>query len=263
MLIRLLNICVLVYLGFGLYLFFAQRHLMYFPTPPVPGGSAEVEILPSENEQLKIWIVSPGRDRALLYFGGNAEDVYYNADSFRKTLPGHSVYLVNYRGYGGSSGTATEQNLFADALNIHDEIISRHSGVSVIGRSLGSAVAAYLASQRPVEKLVLVTPFDSAVAVGQGLFPLYPVSLLLRDRYESIKYVVQIMADTLIISAEKDRVIPARHTASLAGAFPPAQLEQVVIKNAGHNNLANTATYWEAISRFLSNPGISQPGHNR
>ena len=248
----MLKISVIVYLGFGLYLYLAQRSFMYFPTVERASSAARVEYVQNQDEQIKLWIVGPDSDRAVIYFGGNAEDVYANAAEFRRALPERTVYLVNYRGYGGSSGSPTEAALFADALSIFDTLSERHTEIAVIGRSLGSGVATYLASRREVDRLILATPHDSVLAVAQSMYPVYPVSLLLKDRYESVSYAPGIQAPTLLVIAEHDRIIPHRHSTRLAEAFDPGLVEQVVIQKVGHNGLSGHQQYWDEFKRFLS-----------
>lgn len=252
MIFGLLKVSAIVYLGFGLYLYLAQRSFMYFPTADRESAGARVEYVQNQGEKLKLWVVGPDSERAAIYFGGNAEDVYANAAEFRHALPERTVYLVNYRGYGGSTGSPTEAGLFADALSIFDALREKHTEIAVIGRSLGSGVATYLASQREVDRLVLATPHDSALAVAQAMYPVYPVSLLLKDRYESVAYAPHIQAPTLLLIAEYDRIIPRRHSARLAEAFVPGLVEQVVIRAAGHNGLSGHQQYWDEFERFLS-----------
>jgi pimeloyl-ACP methyl ester carboxylesterase len=252
MLVWLLKVSVLAYLGLGLYLYLAQRSFMYFPVAEREASDVGVEYLANDGESIKLWVLGPASEKAVVYFGGNAEDVYYNAEEFRAALPGHTSYLVNYRGYGGSSGAPTEANLFADALGIYDALRERHAEITVIGRSLGSGVATYLASQRDVHRLILATPLDSALALAQSMYPVYPVSLLLKDRYKSVEYAPQIKAPTLIVLAEHDRVIPRKHSMRLVEAFAPGLVEQVVIANAGHNGLSGYRQYWQAFEDFLN-----------
>jgi hypothetical protein len=252
MLFWLLKVSVLVYLGLGLYLYLAQRSFMYLPVDGREAPDVRVEYLANDGESIKLWVLGGDSEKAVIYFGGNAEDVYYNAEDFRVALPGYTSYLVNYRGYGGSSGSPTEANLFSDALRLYDELRQRHEQVAVIGRSLGSGVAAYLASQRDVHRLILVTPLDSALALAQSMYPVYPVSLLLKDRYESVEYAPGIKAPTLMVIAEHDQVIPRRHSLRLEEAFSPGLVELVVIANAGHNGLSGHPQYWQAFERFLN-----------
>ena len=252
MVLRLTKILVLVYLGFGAYLFFVQRSFMYYPVTEIHTDQVKSEILASGKHNLKIWSLNPGRDKAVIYFGGNAENVLYNAEDLTAALPAYSIYLVNYRGYGGSSGTPSEAALYHDALNIFDHLQSRHQAISAIGRSLGSSVTTYLASQRPLNRIVLATPFASAVALAAEAYPVYPVDLLLQDKYESISFVSRIDEPALFLIAADDLVIPLAHSLRLAKAFPAEQVQTVIIQDSGHNSISGKATYWKSISQFLS-----------
>lgn len=239
-----------VYLGLGILLFIMQRSLIYFPTPPL-SHHFEEQTLAIDGEQIKLIVVNPGMERALLYFGGNAEAVAWSAPELASTLPEYTLYLLNYRGYGGSSGKPSEAAIYSDALSVWDTVAPRHSSVAIMGRSLGSAVATQVAANRPVKKLVLVTPFDSVLAIAQGQFPIYPIGMLLKDHHDSLARVSSISADTLIMVAEKDEVIAAARSQSLVDAFAPSQLTTNRIDGAGHNTVSDFQAYYHAIKQFL------------
>jgi pimeloyl-ACP methyl ester carboxylesterase len=125
---------------------------------------------------LRGWEVNAGRERALVYYGGNGEGLDWLVPELSRRFPDHTSYLVAYRGYGASEGTPGERVLTSDALAVFDHAAARHpGGVDVVGRSLGSGVAVQVAVRRPVERLVLITPFDSLVATAADLFPWLPV----------------------------------------------------------------------------------------
>jgi pimeloyl-ACP methyl ester carboxylesterase len=215
----------------------------------------------SEGESLKIWTILRPGSRALLYFGGNAEDVGDDIDAFSAAFPDHSLYLVNYRGFGGSSGRPTEAGLFADALALYDRVRTQQSEISVIGRSLGSGVAVYLASQRPVDRLALVTPYDNLVNVGRAHFPLLPVGMLLRDRYDSAGRSPAVNAPVLVVIAENDEVIPRARSEALVRAFRPDQVRVELIRGVDHNSLDVSPQYLGSVQAFLA--GVSGPDQDR
>ena len=249
MLKSLLLIAALVYFGFGLLLFVGQRGFIYFPVNALP-SNLEKRVFENDGEAIKTSIINQGSEQAIIYFGGNAENVDYNAFEFQQLLNGYTVYLVKYRGYAGSTGEPTEQGIYADALHIYDEIKTDYQSVSVIGRSLGSGVATYLASQRKVKRLVLVTPFDSVKNVAQAVFPMYPMGILLKDKHDSLSRAKDITSDTLILAAENDEVIKMKHTLSLLNGF-----EQDVhfkeIKGANHNDISENSVYVDTLSAFF------------
>lgn len=153
---------------------------------------------------------------------------------------------MNYRGYCGAAGRPTESALYSDGLSLFEEVRKSHPNVLVVGRSLGSSVAVYVASRKAVERLVLVTPFDSLVHVGRAHFPIMPVGLLLRDRYESWKYAPQVEAPVTIIAAERDEIVPRSSTDRLRGCFRTVA-EYVVIPDADHNDVSMRPGYLEAL----------------
>ncbi len=238
-----------LYAALCVLLFVVQRSMIYFPVHEAPAPGATPVRFKTQGADLKLWAVERPGDSALLYFGGNAEDVGASVGRFAERLPETSLFFVNYRGYGGSTGTPTERTLVADAIAIYDRIHERHSHISVVGRSLGSGVAVQLASKRQVARLVLVTPFDSLARVAQEHFPLFPVAMLIRDRFDSVDRAPGISADTLIIVAEEDEVIPRARTEALAAAFHAPR--KILLKGATHNSVDLDRRYFDELAIFL------------
>lgn len=247
---RLFFLGVFLYLGIGFYLYLAQRDFMYFPVRSTANNLKE-RTFENDGHKIKATVLNSGNQKAIIYFGGNAENVESNAEVFSDLFSEYSLYLVKYRGYGGSTGEPTEEGIYSDALYIYETIREAHNEVSIIGRSLGSAVATYVASQKDVSKLVLVTPFDSAQSIAQSQFPIYPISVLLRDKHDSYSRAGDIRAETLVIAAEKDRVIGMRHTKRLLEGFS-FDVSFHVIKGVGHNNLSSNPRYYLVLRDFLS-----------
>ncbi|SNY53868.1 hypothetical protein SAMN06297280_2478 [Arsukibacterium tuosuense] len=222
--------------GYGLLcllLYLLQRQLIYFPVPaqlpptdPLLLQQAKATVLVSRKER--------DSQQALLYFGGNAEDVSVSLPEFAAAFPEHAIYLMHYRGYGGSSGKPSEQVLVADALALYDQVQSNHTDITVVGRSLGSAVAVQLAAQRKITQLVLITPFDSLSALASRQFPFFPVQWLLKDTYKSVDYAPVINSPTLLIVAEQDEIIGPAHSEALHQAFAPGVA--TLIRYSGNHN---------------------------
>lgn len=246
------SIAVIAYTGLGVLLYIGQRNLLYFPAPENDLVHENSVRWTSGSETIKIWRVGAGTN-ALLYFGGNAEDVAFNIPEFKQFFPDHTLYLVNYRGFGGSTGKPTEAGLYEDALNVYDRVNENHENISVMGRSLGSAVAVHLASKRDVKQLVLVTPFDSMLNMAKGMYPLYPVSLLLKDRFDSIGKIGEIGASILVLVAGQDGIIPRERTDSLIDAIPAGQIYVQVVENASHNTIQSSTDYADALISFIGN----------
>jgi hypothetical protein len=161
-----------------------------------------------------------------------------------------TVYLLPYRSYGGNPGEVTEANLYRDALNLYDQTRNHHVRVSVMGRSLGTGVATQLASQRKVDKLLLVTPYDSMINIAQTQYPVFPASWILKDRYESWRRAPKIDSDVLIMIAGNDEIIPLRNTMNLVSHFKQKP-RVIVFQGEGHNSISDSSEYDRAIAGFI------------
>ena len=258
--IRITFILLVSYLLFCAYLFVNQRAYIYFPQSGLQNGLRAITDgvsafeLNNEDVTLKGWVLNENRPQAIIYFGGNAERVEVNIPEFQSTFADQSVYLVPYRGYGKSGGTATEDNLYSDALAIYDEVVKTHAVIHVIGRSIGTGVATYLASVRKVDRLILVTPFDSMVNLAREFYPLFPVGLLLFDQYDSASRVAQLESQTLVMVAGNDEIVPRQNTERLLSAFRSDHLTVRVIDRATHNSISAYPEYLKTLVEFVSLP---------
>jgi len=249
-LIAFIKLLLLAYITFGVVLFINQRDLLYAPTVKTNHVFDEV-IFHNDKESINVIVVNDKKEKAILYFGGNGDTVARSAFAFDKFFPEYTVYLVNYRGYGGSSGEPTEKGIYTDAIAIFDQIRAKHRDISVLGRSLGSGVATYMATKRKFDKLVLITPYDSAQNIVQERFPMYPMSILLKDKYDSVSRVKDIEAKTLILIAGDDNVIPMKHTKQLIEAFPASKVEVKIIESVGHNTILLDDRYYHVLQKFM------------
>ena len=241
------------YLALCALLYLQQRRLIYYPQFTQVAPEQTDFVLARPDAVLRGWAINPGHTDAVLYFGGNAEPVEANRDAFARWLPTHTVYLVAYRGYGASDGDPSEAALLADALALHDDVARRHPAgrIAITGRSLGSGMAVHVAAERDVANLILVTPFDSLAAVAQSHYPMFPVRLLLKDRYDSVARLPAYKGRMLVLRAGKDVVVPPPHTDRLLASFKgPAQVVDFPL--AGHDDLSTDPAYWPAIRDFLA-----------
>ena len=236
-------VCVLLYL--------AQERLLYLPTPDSTRPGTRALHLQRGAVTVKIWELHGAAQPALLYFGGNAEDVGANIPDFEAAFSERAVYLVNYRGYGGSTGQPSEAVLIGDAEAIYDALSAHHAPIAVIGRSLGSGVAVALAARRPVERLVLVTPFDSIADVAADHFPWLPVRLLMRDRYDSLRRIAAVRSPMLVVVAEHDEVVFRARSDALIAAIPPPLRHTLLVPGATHNDVSFYPLYFQSLREFL------------
>lgn len=243
----LLSSVAVAYLALCGALFFFQRALIYVSRPGSGNSGATTITLPTASDRVLVSTRPKDSPRALIYFGGNAEDVSLSMPSLLDGFPDSAIYLMHYRGYGGSSGSPSEKALFADALALFDEAHASHPEVDIVGRSLGSGIAVYVASLRPARRLVLVSPFDSLQELAAAQFPFVPVRWLLLDKYESWRYAPHVTAPTLIIAAENDEVIPRASTELLRSRFKAGIVSFKSVAGAGHNTISNSPEYMQFL----------------
>jgi pimeloyl-ACP methyl ester carboxylesterase len=240
----------LAYLAALILLGLKQRSLLYFPQDSRVNAAQTDYALQRGAVTLRGWVMNPGRSRALIYFGGNGDAVQNWREDLARWVPDRTVYLVAYRGYGASGGEPSEAALFGDALAIYDDVLTRQQDIAVLGRSLGSGVATWLASQRPLQRLLLVTPFDSIARLAQRRFPIFPTAFMIQDKFESWRYAPAVHCPVLLIAAQNDEVVPAASTQRLMRQFSPAP-QFISIDNADHNSIMVNPAYAAAVSDFL------------
>lgn len=248
-----------VYLLLAVLLYVYQRRLIYFPVPQDPDFSAAEIELDNQGTRLHGWVLNPGQRGAVIYFGGNSEMITHRSEFFEDVFSDYSAYLVNYRGYGLSEGSPSEAGLFSDALAIYDRVARDHDHIIAYGRSLGSGVAVYLASMRRLDKLILLTPYDSITEIGAKSYPVFPVRYLIKDRFDSASRAAGIETPVMITSAELDRDIALPHTLSLKERFVRAPVEYLMIMGAAHNDIVNFTAYRAAVRNFVTGME-SRPG---
>jgi pimeloyl-ACP methyl ester carboxylesterase len=211
---------------------------------------ADIFLQASDGTRLHGWhFKSAPAAPLVLYFGGNAEEVSWLLDELPRRDTGAAWLLVDYRGYGSSGGSPSEQALVSDALTWYDRFAATSPRIFAFGRSLGSGVAVRLAAERSLHGVVLVAPFDSMVDVAKHHYPYLPVGLLLKHRFDSLSLAPKITVPLLCIVATHDEVIPPEHAKRLYDAWGgPKQWVELA---AGHNSTDNHPDYWPSIRAFL------------
>ena len=242
----LLTIAVGVYAGLCLVFLLFQRSFIYMPTPVTP---THAQAFPLEVPGATVRISSRPHDGpgALVYFGGNAEDVAYTLPELAELFSDRAIYGMHYRGYSGSSGRPAEAALRSDAQALFELVHARHPDVIVVGRSLGSSLAIQLAAEKPISRLVLITPFESILSIARRVAPFLPMGLLLRDKYESWRYAPRVTCPTLVIAASHDELVPLADTRRLVAAFPPDVATLKVVNGTDHNSVSAEAEFREAL----------------
>jgi hypothetical protein len=215
---------LITYVGLLVVLRIFENRLIFFPD--IPGrlsGDWQPHGLPVEDVWLHAadgvklhawWIAAPDAEFTFVAFHGNAANIANRADiyDFLRSVPAN-VLAVEYRGYGKSEGKPDEAGLYLDAQAAYEYLLKERGivprRVVPIGHSLGTAVAADLASHHQVAGLVLEAPFPSGAAVARRVYPFLPgLSSVLKSKFETGKKLAQIRAPVLVVHCKDDPVIP-------------------------------------------------------
>jgi dienelactone hydrolase len=245
------------YLLQGLWLFRPVRENghAFQDTPDLKVEPIELRI--DAKVTLRGWQLSPkvhsGRIPGLIYFGGRQEDISELAH-ITGMFGARLVRIFNHRGFAMSSGRPSEEGFLSDALAQYDALAARPdvdpANITVIGRSLGSGPAVYLAAHRPVAGVVLVTPYDSILALARRHYPYLPVKQLLRHRFEAHLWAGEAHCRVLTVLAEADKVVPADHSHELLAHWAGA-VEVFTVPGTDHSSVLRAEETRRAIRQFL------------
>lgn len=249
LIIKILVAVFILYLLLALALYFMQGRLVFSPdgTRAQPSSFElrdvkEIELKSAAGHKLYCWY-GPAKagKQTLLFFHGNGGNVAYRAEKFKKLMAeGYGVFMLGYRGFGGSEGAPSERALVADANVAYGYVISSLglSTVDIIiyGESIGTSVAVQVAANQEAAALILEAPMYSVLSIAQARYPYVPVRPFLRDKFESNLYIAGVNAPLLVVHGDRDEVIPVASGRALFDlANEPKRFE--VIKGAAHNDI--------------------------
>ena len=220
--------------------------------------------IPHKDGRLHGWLYrDPQTDAAplLIFYGGNSQNtsawfqMFENTNTFR-WFQGYDVLFVDYPGYGLSDGKPTEKTLFAAALTVFDfaKTLEETNGkVVLLGYSIGTGVASYVAACRNIDGLILLAPFDKGLSLYNDACNIFygPMKLLARFKFDSVSYAEQISVSTLILASQDDEVIPYTHAIELSRHFENLD-ELLLLDGVRHDEFLYSAQVLEAIQGYLS-----------
>ena len=218
--LTLITIVILCYLLVIAFVFFNQRNLLYHPfennysTDKSNFSYEEIFIPTSDKKKLKAWFHKKDlrQKKTLLFFHGNAGDLrnrIYKLNLIKNF--DINFLIVAYRGFSGNKGSPTEKGLYQDARDTLDWLNKqgiKDKQIIIYGESLGTGVSAEVAQNRDFAGIILESPFTSMVAAGKSKYPIFPIKLLLKDKYESDKKIKNIKSPVLIMHGEEDQIVP-------------------------------------------------------
>jgi len=216
----LVSLVVLVYLLVTLGLYIFQRNLLYHPAENNYSGDKltvnieKVKITTDDNINLLAWYHKKDikNYKTILYLHGNAgslENRIHKINHFNDM--NINFLLLAWRGFNGNAGKPTEQGLYQDARSAVKWLINqgvREENIIIYGESLGTGVATEIAQNQNFAGIILESPFTSMVAAGKSKYPIFPIKLLLKDKYENDKKIKNIMSPILVMHGEVDKIVP-------------------------------------------------------
>ncbi|HEC12774.1 MAG TPA: alpha/beta hydrolase [Acidiferrobacteraceae bacterium] len=259
---------VLAYGLFVLTIYLSQSSLLYLPnlpsrtvaqTPAVLGLEfSAVKLTTEDGLTLDAWYIPAPEPKAqLLFFHGNAGNISHRLDSIKTFYDfGLSTLIIDYRGYGNSTGHPTEAGTYLDAQAawryLTDTLHLPANNIIIFGRSLGGAIAAHLARQQTPAALILESTFTSAPNLAADAYPYLPARWLTKFSYNTADYVSRVRAPVLVIHSQDDEIIPFDHGQQIFNiASDP---KQFLTLQGGHNDgfLISHKHYRSGIERFLN-----------
>jgi fermentation-respiration switch protein FrsA (DUF1100 family) len=264
--VKLVLVLLVAYAAIVGSIWFFQDRLVYYPhkahTPGATPGAVgaaydDFGVKTEDGETLNVWWVPAASPKgAVLFLHGNAGNISQRIDyalMFKKL--GYSTMLVDYRGYGKSSGKPSEQGTYRDAEAAW-RWLTRERGfpernIVIFGESLGGGVGSWLAARHKPRALVLESTFTSALDLGAELYRFIPVRLISRLKYDTLRQLEDVDAPVMIIHSRSDDIVPFSHAERLyaAAKSPKAFLE---IYGTHNNGSVYMRPEWvDALNTFL------------
>ena len=248
------------------YMSFLDQMMVYFPerelsaTPADVGLDYEdVSLRAADGTKLHGWHV-PGESRTtLLWLHGNAGNISHRVDNIAMLLrnTGLGTFIIDYRGYGLSEGRASEKGTYQDATAALEYVLSRQDiaphRIVYFGRSLGAAVALWLATRRRPYGLILESPFASVQDMAKVAFPHLPLHLLVRGKYDSLSRIASVSCPLLILHGARDEIVPVEQAQRLYAAATQSKA-LFLIPGAGHNDTysVDQPLYFRTLAEFMT-----------
>ena len=249
-LVSILTIAVGIYLLLALMIYLFQDRMVFLSN--LPGRALEaspgdigldyenVSLTTSDNERLHGWYIPATNPRGvLLFFHGNAGNISHRLDSIKIFHElGLDTLIIDYRGYGQSTGKASEQGTYLDAQAAWDYLVNTRGiptdRIIIFGRSLGGAIGTWLGAQNTPAAVIIESSFSSGVDIARRLYPFLPVHLLTRLQYPVADYASQLNCPVLVVHSRHDEIIPFTMGQAIYAAVK--QDKQFLELRGDHNN---------------------------
>lgn len=247
----------------GVAIFSFQDYILFHPEPfssekryefSIPSKEVNIEV--DEGSNINV-VQFPANDSipkgVVLYFHGNKKNIgWYAAYVPNFTKNGYDVWMIDYPGFGKTTGTRTEERLYHDAEQLFLLARAKFSPDHIIlyGKSLGTGIASWLGAKKTCKQIILETPYYSMTSLIQHYLPVYPVSNFLKYRFPVYKYLSLVNAPVTILQGDADKVIPYENAHRLTEVMHTKD-RFITIKNGGHNNLNDFPEFHLVLDSLL------------
>lgn len=262
MLTSIATIAVLVYLLFGLILYFGQKKFLYFPDDQDFDSCAGFKDYQKKSQNgTRFYFLKKDQKRVIVFYHGNAGSAC-GRNFLRPMLErgGHSIIFVEYTGYSGDKREPSKRLILKDVQNTKQFIEEeKFQKVTLVGESVGSGAATYHTSIGRVDRLLLLAPFSSVADLAKTIYSAYPVSLMLKENYDNKEWLRGYQGELTIIHGDKDDIIPQKLSKELFSATNLADPKKYILVNgAGHNDLFNFKQVRDEMKKFVDKHSQNQ-----
>jgi alpha-beta hydrolase superfamily lysophospholipase len=258
-----IKIIIIVYCAIGIAFYYLQDQILFHPERKtineaynfdIPYKEVNIRYDTASNLNIVQFTTKDSVAKGVvLYFHGNKKNIgWYAKFAPNFTKNGYEVWMIDYPGFGKSTGKMTEQRLYDYALQLYKLARTKYGKDSIIiyGKSMGTGVAAQLASIRDCKRLILETPYSSMRGLVQTYFFMYPLKNMLHYNLPTYEYLQKVIDPVTIFHGTDDRLITYRNAAKLKAFLKPGD-EFVTIKGAAHNNLNDYPLFHEKLDSLL------------
>jgi alpha-beta hydrolase superfamily lysophospholipase len=261
-LFRWIKIILMIYGLAGIAIYYLQDYILFHPEKmakdhtynfPIPHREINIPYNDSSNINIIQFTAASPVKGVVLYFHGNRKNIaWYAKYAPNFTKNGYEVWMIDYPGYGKSTGTLTEQLLYNYAEQLYKLAAARFAKDNIIlyGKSMGSGIAAYIASRKNCKELILETPYYSITSLSAHYFPIYPVSSMIHYKIPSYQYLQQVIVPVTIFHGTSDGVIPYSNAEKLK-PFLKAADAFITIEGGSHNDLNDFPLFHQKLDSLL------------
>jgi pimeloyl-ACP methyl ester carboxylesterase len=261
---RWIKVLLLLYAVVGIALYYLQDYILFHPISLAKDKKYDFEYPHKEinipfNQEININIIQfAAKDSVpkgvVLYFHGNRKNIsWYAKYAPNFTNSNYEVWMIDYPGFGKSTGKFTEQRLYDWALQLYKLARTKYdpSKIIIYGKSMGTGIAAQLSAVRDSKYLILETPYYSMTSLISHYLPVYPIGRIVHYHFPTNEFLQKVTAPVIIFQGTDDGIVPYSNAEQLKSVLKKND-EFVEIENAGHNNLNDFPLFHKKMDSLLA-----------